>query len=104
MNEQIGIIIPVYNTEKYISACMESVLNQRLETFEVIMVNDGSNDHSGIICDQYALSDLRVRVLHQKNSDVSAARSAAIKIAKGESYIFQNLFVIQNLSTLYILL
>ena len=84
----ISIIIPVYNVEKYLSECLDSILNQSYSDFEVILINDGSSDNSGTICDEYAAMDFRVRLVHQKNSGVSIARNNGIKLAKGEWITF----------------
>ena len=84
----ISIIVPVYNTEKYLHRCIDSILAQTFTDFELILVDDGSRDGSGTICDEYAERDARIRVLHQKNSGVSAARNAALKIASGEYVLF----------------
>lgn len=79
----ISIIVPVYNVEKYLSKCIDSILAQTYKNFELILVDDGSPDRCGDICDTYA-KDERVIVIHQKNQGVSAARNAGLKIAKGE--------------------
>ena len=84
----ISIIIPVYNVEKYICDCFESVIHQTDIDFEVIIVDDGSTDHCPEICDDYATRDSRFSVIHQKNAGVSAARNAGIKSAKGEKNDF----------------
>ena len=84
----ISIIIPVYNVEKYLSECLDSILNQSYSDFEVILINDGSLDNSGTICDEYATMDFRVCVVHQQNSGVSIARNNGIKLAKGEWITF----------------
>lgn len=81
---KISIIVPVYNTEKYLSRCVESILSQTLEDIEIIIVDDGSTDGSGIICDKFELRDKRVRVVHQKNSGVSVARNVGISLSSGE--------------------
>ena len=73
MKPEISIIVPIYNVEKYLSKCIDSILNQSFTNFELILVNDGSND-SGIICDEYTLKDERIRVIHKKNGGVSSAR------------------------------
>ena len=83
-NELISIIVPVYNVEKYIPECLDSILNQTYENFEVILVDDGSTDGSGDICDDYAAKDSRIKVIHQKNCGVSVARNNAIKKSSGE--------------------
>lgn len=81
---QISVIVPVYNTAEYLPRCMDSILVQTYENFEVILVDDGSTDASGQIGDEYAIIDSRVKVIHQKNSGRSAARNT------GLDYIFAN--------------
>ena len=80
----VSIIVPVYNVEAYLSRCVESILRQTHENLELLLINDGSTDQSGAICDDYALKDKRVNVIHQKNAGVSAARNAGLDNAKGE--------------------
>lgn len=80
----ISIIVPIYNVEKYLSRCIESILNQTYKNIELILVDDGSPDNSPQICDHYANTDDRVCVIHQSNAGVSAARNAGLKIAKGQ--------------------
>lgn len=80
----ISIIIPIYNTEKYLSRCIQSILDQTNENLEVILVDDGSIDHSGKICDEYALKDPRIKVIHKENGGLVSARKAGIQIASGE--------------------
>lgn len=82
LSPTISIIIPVFNAEKYLSQCIESVINQTYRDFELLLIDDGSNDLSGTICDQYALKDPRIRVCHQPNLGASAARNAGIDQAK----------------------
>ena len=84
----ISVIIPVYNVEKYIANCVESVLNQTYANFEVILVDDGSPDNSGAICDKYAMKDSRVRVIHKQNKGVSAARNTGIDESRGKYICF----------------
>lgn len=84
MTPFVSIIVPVYNAEKNISRCIESVLNQTYKDFELILMDDGSTDSSGKICDEYAAKDERVRVVHKANSGVSDTRNQGIAIAKGE--------------------
>lgn len=83
MNPTVSIIVPVYNAEKYIRRCIESILNQEYTDFELILCNDGSKDSSGAICDEYAKTDSRVRVLHKENTGVSDTRNTAIDVARG---------------------
>jgi len=80
----ISIIIPVYNTEKYLIRCIESVINQTYKNLQIILINDGSTDSSGTICNDYAKIDKRIQVIHQENSGVSSARNYGIDVALGE--------------------
>lgn len=80
----ISIIIPVYNVEKYLPRCLDSVLSQSYRNIEVILVDDGSTDRSGSICDDYKLKDSRITVLHQENNGVSSARNLGLDAAHGE--------------------
>lgn len=80
----ISVIIPVYNTAPYLRQCVDSLLNQTYKDIEVFLIDDGSTDSSGKICDEYAGEDDRVTVIHQSNQGVSAARNAALKYIKGE--------------------
>ena len=75
---KISIIVPVYNVEQYLRRCVDSILGQTFQDFEIVLVDDGSSDNSGVICDQYAGKDGRIHVIHQKNSGASAARNAGI--------------------------
>lgn len=81
---KLSIIIPVYNVEPYLPQTIESVLDQTFRDFELILVNNGSTDGSGAVCDRYAARDGRIRVIHQENSGVSAARNAGVAAAQGE--------------------
>ncbi len=87
-NPLFSIIIPVYNTEKELPRCVDSVLSQRFEDFELILVDDGSKDSSGAICDAYAAQDRRVSVIHKNNGGSSSARNLGIENAKGEYLLF----------------
>ena len=84
MNPKVSIIIPIYNAEKHLRRCVDSVLKQDFEDFELILMNDGSRDSSGMICDAYAEKDERVRVVHKDNSGVSDTRNQAMALARGE--------------------
>lgn len=84
----ISVIIPVYNSEKYLHKCIDSVLAQTYENFELLLINDGSKDSSGTICDEYAEKDKRVRVFHQDNAGVSAARNKGLDNARGKWVAF----------------
>ena len=84
----VSVIVPVYKTEKFIHRCIDSVLNQTYSNWEMILVDDGSPDACGQICDSYAEKDGRIHVIHQENQGLSAARNAGIKICKGEWIYF----------------
>lgn len=77
------MIIPVYNADSFLKKCVESVLNQTYSNLEIILINDGSTDHSGVLCDEMARLDPRVRVVHKQNMGVSAARNAGLDLATG---------------------
>ena len=83
----VSIIIPVYNTEEYLRECLDSIIHQTLKDIEIILVDDGSTDNSGKICDEYKEKDTRIKVIHQENQGVSVARNRGIEAAKGE-YIY----------------
>ena len=80
----ISIVVPVYNSEKYLKACIDRILEQEYREFELILVDDGSTDESGTICDEYAQKDDRVKVIHQQNAGLSAARNKGLEYATGE--------------------
>ena len=80
---RLSVIVPVYNTEKYLRECIDSILAQTFTDFELILVDDGSTDGSGAICDAYAQKDPRIRVVHQENGGVTVARKTAMKMAEG---------------------
>ena len=84
----ISIIIPVYNVEPYLRKCLDSIVNQTYKNLEIILVDDGSTDNSGAICDEYALKDDRIIVIHQANAGMSAARNAALDTMRGEFVMF----------------
>ena len=86
----ISCIIPVYNAEKYLRHCLDSVLSQTFTDYEVILVNDGSTDGSEKICNEYAIGDSRVKVVNKLNGGVSSARNLGIDIASGKFVCFQN--------------
>lgn len=83
MKKLISIIIPVFNSEKWLERCIDSVINQTYKRIEIILIDDGSTDSSPLICDNYAKKDKRIKVIHQKNKGVSSARNAGIKESKG---------------------
>lgn len=84
MNPKISIIVPVYKVEKYIHKCIDSILAQTFTDFELILVDDGSPDNCGKICDEYVKKDRRIKVIHKKNGGLSDARNAGIEIARGD--------------------
>lgn len=87
-NPKISIIVPVYNAEKYLHRCIESILAQTFKDFELLLIDDGSKDNSGYICDDYAQKDERVRVWHKENGGVSSARNVGLDNARGEWVTF----------------
>ena len=88
MRPLISVIVPVFNTEKYIEKCIESILNQTYKNIEVLLIDDGSFDMSGSICDEYAKKDNRIIVIHQNNKGVSFARNIGLKLALGKWITF----------------
>jgi glycosyltransferase involved in cell wall biosynthesis len=87
-NNLISVIVPVYKVEKYLRRCVDSILVQTYKNFELFLVDDGSPDDCGKICDEYASKDARIKVIHQKNQGQAAARNHAAKIATGEFIAF----------------
>ena len=85
---QVSVIVPIYKVEKYLKRCMDSIVNQTYRDLEIILVDDGSPDNCGKICDEYAKQDSRIKVLHQENGGQSKARNEAMKIAKGDYFCF----------------
>ena len=83
----VSIIVPVYKAEKWLHRCVDSILAQTMEDFELLLIDDGSPDRSGEICDEYAAKDLRVRVFHKENGGVSSARQKGLENAIGEYVI-----------------
>ncbi|MCD2502360.1 glycosyltransferase [Clostridium sp. NSJ-145] len=83
MKDLISVIIPVYNVEEYLDRCLDSVVRQKYSNLEIILINDGSTDQSGEICNKWIKEDNRIKVIHQKNQGVSAARNAGLNIATG---------------------
>lgn len=84
----ISVIVPVYNVEKYIAACVDSILAQTYTNLEILLVDDGSTDSSGALCDEYARRDVRVRVIHQENGGLSDARNTGMQSAQGTYFAF----------------
>ncbi len=88
MQELVSVIIPIFNVEKYLSRCVDSVLAQTHQNLEIILVDDGSQDDCPTLCDEYAFKDERIKVIHKENGGLSDARNAGIDIAKGEWLTF----------------
>ncbi|MDE7478361.1 MAG: glycosyltransferase family 2 protein, partial [Lachnospiraceae bacterium] len=84
----ISVIVPVYNVEKYVMRCIESILAQTYTNLEILLVDDGSTDASGKICDELAKKDVRIRIIHKENGGPSDARNVGIQEARGEYYLF----------------
>ena len=80
----VSIIVPVYRAEKYLDRCVNSLMSQTLRDIEIILVDDGSPDGSGDMCDEYAKKDSRIKVIHKQNGGLVSARKAEIKAASGE--------------------
>lgn len=80
---KVSVVLPVYNAERFLHRCIDSVLSQTYKDFELLLVDDGSTDSSGAICDEYAARDGRVRVFHKENGGVSSARNLGIRYARG---------------------
>ncbi len=87
-NPKISVIVPVYNVERYLPRCIDSILAQTFTDFELLLIDDGSKDSSGEICDEYASKDSRVRVFHKENGGVSSARNVGLDNARGEWIAF----------------
>ena len=88
MNPLVSIIVPVFNVEKYLEECLDSILNQTYENIEVILVDDGSTDSSGKICDEYLKKDSKIKVFHKTNGGLSDARNYGVENSNGEYIIF----------------
>lgn len=106
----ISIIIPVYNVERYLRECIDSIIAQTYKNLEIILVDDGSSDKSGEICDEYSKKDSRIKVIYKKNGGLSDARNVALDIAKGDyigfidsdDYIEKDMFqILYNLAEEY---
>ncbi|MCM1500999.1 MAG: glycosyltransferase [Clostridium sp.] len=85
---KVSVIVPVYNVMPYLRKCIDSIVNQTYEQLEILLVDDGSTDGSGKVCDEYAEHDCRVRVIHKKNGGLSDARNVGIEAATGEYVAF----------------
>lgn len=84
----ISVIVPIYQVEAYLEECLDSILNQTYRQLEIILIDDGSTDRCGDICDRYASQDSRIKVIHQTNQGLSAARNAGMDMATGEFISF----------------
>lgn len=84
----ISVIVPVYNAEKYLNSCIDSILSQIFSDFELLLIDDGSTDNSGAICDEYVIQDSRVRVFHKENGGVTSARRFGVEVVKGDWITF----------------
>lgn len=87
---KISIIVPVYNVEKYLTSCLDSIIGQTFKGWECLVIDDGSSDSSGVICDEYARKDNRIKVFHKNNGGVSSARNLGLDIALGQYVIFMD--------------
>ena len=85
---KLSIIVPVYNVEKYIQKCVNSIINQTYSNLEIILVDDGSYDGSSVICDEWAKRDSRISVIHKSNGGLSDARNAGLDVARGQYITF----------------
>ena len=92
VSPRVSIIVPVYKAEAYLHRCVESLLAQTFTDFEILLIDDGSPDRSGEICDEYAAKDPRVRVFHKENGGVSSARQCGMDHAEGEYTIHADLY------------
>ena len=88
MKAEISVIVPIYKLEQYLEECVDSLIEQTYKNIEIILVDDGSPDNCGAICDRYAEQDDRIQVIHKKNGGLSDARNAGLDIASGEYVLF----------------
>lgn len=88
MQDLVSVVVPVYNAQKYLQSCVDSIINQTYRNLEIILVDDGSTDQSGMICDEYADKDERIRVVHKENGGAADARNAGLQCVKGEYIVF----------------
>lgn len=102
--KKISVIVPVYNIEKYLSQCLDSIIHQTYKNLEIILVDDGSTDSSGLICDNYSQKDKRIKIIHKCQGGLSDARNAGLKIATGEyiSFIDSDDFIDKNMYSILI--
>ena len=104
MENLISVIVPVYNVEKYLSKCIQSIINQTYKNLEIILIDDGSQDNSSKFCDEYSLKDSRISVIHKKNGGLSSARNVGLSNAHGDyiTFIDSDDWIDQNMiSTLF---
>lgn len=88
MNSLVSVIVPVYNVEKYINRCLDSIVSQSYSNLEIILIDDGSKDSSGILCDDWASRDKRIKVIHKQNAGLGMARNSGLEVASGKYVIF----------------
>ncbi len=88
MEDLITVVVPIYNVEQYLKRCVDSIINQTYKNLEIILIDDGSPDNCGLICDEYASKDSRIRVIHKQNGGLSDARNVGIKSATGKYITF----------------
>jgi len=88
LNNLVSVVVPVYNVEKYVDRCLESIVNQSYRNIEILLIDDGSTDDSGRICDLWAAKDCRICVYHKENEGLGSARNLGIERAKGEYIAF----------------
>lgn len=103
-NELISVLVPLYNVAPYLSTCIDSIINQTYSNLEILLVDDGSTDESGSICDSYAAKDKRIRVIHKKNEGQAVARNLCIEKASGEYLLFvdsDDIITPDHIETLY---
>ena len=84
MDKKVSIIVPVYNVENYLERCLNSLIEQTYPEIEIILVDDGSRDRSGVMCDEYKAKDNRIKVIHKENGGLSSARNTGMQNASGE--------------------
>ena len=87
-NLLVSVVVPVYNSESFLDQCIQSIVNQSYKNIEVILVNDGSTDTSGAMCDKYASIDSRVKVIHKKNGGLVTSRKEGIKLSTGDYILY----------------
>lgn len=90
VNRKVSIVVPIYNVEKYLDRCIQSITNQTYQNLEIILVDDGSTDASSAICETWKANDSRIRIIHKKNGGLSSARNAGLEIATGDYIMFED--------------